>query len=105
MVISFDFDGVLTDKRVERLAKKFIENKNEIWIVTARKDNGFNRSIILPILSRLNLTFYSVIFCGDNPKIDYLKGIGTDIYIDNISDEFEIISSYTEIIPLLYNNY
>lgn len=104
MVICFDFDGVISDKRIERLANKFIEGGNEIWVVTMRKENEFNRSKILPLLNRLKLTFFNVIFCDEKPKINFLEGIGADIYIDNVSDEFETISCHTEIVPLLWIN-
>ena len=104
MVVAFDFDKCLSDRQIERLAKKFIENKDEIWVVTMRSDNKFNREILAPVLKRLNLTPYNVIFCADKPKMELIQGIGADIYIDNISEEFENISSYTETIPLLWIN-
>lgn len=103
MVVAFDFDGVLTNEGIQKLARK-MRVGNELWVVTMRNNNIFNRGLLKPVLSKIGLTEHQVIFCNDKPKIDYLKGINADIYIDNISDEFEAIRNTTNIIPLLFNN-
>jgi hypothetical protein len=64
MVISFDFDGTLDYKVLQRLAIKLRKEKNEIWIVTARRDNEYNRKAIQPILDSLSLTHQNIIYCG-----------------------------------------
>lgn len=104
MIIAIDFDGTLTDSRIQELYKKLKKEKNEIWIVTARKDNEFNRNILKPIIYKLFVPFSNIIFCNDKPKAEMLKAINADIYIDNISNEFEEISNQTNTIPLLWSN-
>lgn len=104
MVIAVDFDETLTDKRIERLILKFSEQGNEVWVVTARRDNEFSRSALLPVLKRLKLTIFNVMFCNGKPKIDFLEAIGADMYIDNEYYEFEAIASNTETVPLLWQN-
>jgi hypothetical protein len=102
MVVAFDFDRTLDDVRLQRLAIKMNKERNEIWVVTMRKDNDFNRNFLKPVLSKVGLSVYSVIFCDEKPKWEYLRGINADIYIDNISDEFETIRNHTNVIPLLW---
>ena len=71
MVIAFDFDSTLSDDRIQMLAKK-MRTGNELWVVTARSDNDFNRGVLKPVLNKLGLTEYNVIFCNEKPK-EYLK--------------------------------
>ncbi len=102
MIIAFDFDGVLSEKGIQRLAIKMRRERNEIWIVTMRKCNDFSNKELKPVLDKLGLTEYNVIFCNEQPKWELLKGINADIYIDNINDEFETLKEHTNIIPLLF---
>ena len=103
MVVAFDYDSTLSDERIQKLAKKMRQG-NELWIVTMRSGNDFNRGILKPVLNKLGLTEHNVIFCNEKPKWEYLKGINADIYIDNITDEFEIILNNTNTIPLLWQS-
>lgn len=102
MVYAFDFDKTLDDVRMQQFAMKLRKQKNEIWVVTMRGENDFNLNKLKPVLDRLGLSKYSVIFCNDKPKIEYLKAINADVYIDNISDEFEQLKTHTNVIPLLW---
>ena len=104
MIIAFDFDKTLDDARLQRLAIKMRRERNEIWIVTARKDNDYNKSILKPTLDKLGLTVYNVIFCDEKPKWELIRGINADLYIDNISDEFEDLATKTKTIPLLWTS-
>jgi hypothetical protein len=101
MVIAFDFDGTLSDERIQMLAKK-MRSGNELWVVTARSDSDFNRGALKSVLNKLGLTEHQVIFCNEKPKWEYLKGINADVYIDNVSFEFENILNKTNTIPLLW---
>lgn len=104
MIIAFDYDKTIDDKRIQVLCKKMKQEKNEIWIVTARKNNEYNRNSMQEVMSKLFLSFSNVIFCNEKPKIEMLQVLNADIYIDNISDEFEAISNHTNTIPLLWLN-
>lgn len=102
MVYAFDFDATLTEYAVQIFAIKLRMEKNEIWVVTMRGDNEFNNKILKPVLDKVGLSKSSVIFCGNKSKFEYLQAINADVYVDNISDEFEELKNYTSIIPLLY---
>jgi len=102
MIYAFDYDKTLDNLMVQELVIKLRKQGNEIWVVTMRSDNEFNNNLMKPILAKLGLSKYSVIFCSDKPKWEYLQGINADVYIDNISDEFEILKNHTNVVPLLW---
>ncbi len=102
MVIAFDFDGTIDDIRLQNLANKMKFEKNEVWVVTARRYTKYNADLIKPVLNKIGLTNYQVIYCDDKPKWELLQSINADIYIDNISSEFDIIKNHTNTIPLLW---
>jgi len=39
MKVSFDFDGTLSKKDVQKFAKELVEEGHEVWIVTSRFSN------------------------------------------------------------------
>ena len=102
MLYAFDYDKTLTDEKLLKFAVKLAREGNEIWIVTMRKDNEFNNEKIKPVLKKLGLTQYSVIFCDEKPKWEWLRSINADVYIDNVTDEFEVIKNCTNTVPLLW---
>lgn len=102
MVYAFDFDGTLDNDDVMKFAVKLAKEGNELWVVTMRRDNEFNNKKLEPYLKKIGLSKYSVMFADDKPKWQLLNIIGADVYIDNITDEFEIIKNHTGAIPLLW---
>lgn len=104
MIYAFDFDGTLDNPMIYLLATKIRREKNEMWIITMRRDNEYNRSVLQPVLNKLGLIQANVIYSNNQPKIEMIQGINADIYIDNISDEFENIINHTNTIPLLWCN-
>lgn len=102
MTYALDFDGTLDDVMLHRAIIKLNRERNDIWVVTARKDNEYNRAVMKPILDKLFISMSSVVFCNEKSKVEYLQGINADIYIDNITDEFEEIKNHTNIVPLLW---
>lgn len=103
MTVAFDFDGCLSSVKMQKLAKKLMKEGNEIWIITARSDNEFNRNKLQTILNNLLLSEHRVIYADEKPKIQYLSGINADLYIDNNSHEFYEINNFTKTIPVLYH--
>jgi len=104
MIIAFDFDGVLTDIRMQIFAKKMRVERHEVWIITARRNNEYNKKIVEPILEKIGLFEGMVIYTDEKPKREYLKGLNADIYIDNIPDEINTINNYTNTIALLWQS-
>jgi mitochondrial fission protein ELM1 len=104
MIVAFDYDGVLDNYKIASLAKNMISEGNEVWVVTMRRENEHNKKVMAESLKSINLTTYNVMFCNDNPKFEIIRMLNADIYIDNISDEFEDILNYTKTVPLLWLN-
>ena len=102
MVICFDFDGTIDDIDLHRLAAKMIREKNEVWIVTARRENEHSKGVVKKVIDRLGISEYQVIYCNEKPKWEILKGLNADIYIDNITDEFDALKAHSNVIPLLW---
>ena len=100
--ICFDFDSTFTDLRIQTLAKKLIRERNEVWIVTARKENEYNKKIVLNLATKVGLSEHSIIYANEKPKFELLRAINADVYIDNISDEFDKIKNYSNTVPLLW---
>lgn len=101
MIICFDFDGTLTNVRLQELAIKFKRNRDEVWVVTMRRDDDFNWKIMKPVLDKIGISKLNVCFCNNKPKLETLSNLNADIYIDNISNEFEALKEYTSTVPLL----
>ncbi len=99
-VIAFDFDGVLDDPKMQKFCRKLKSEGNEIWIVTARSDNDFNKS---KILNKIGISEYMVLYAGNKSKVPLLESITADLYIDNITKEFFDIQNHTKTIPVLFN--
>jgi FMN phosphatase YigB (HAD superfamily) len=104
MIVCFDYDGTLDDVRLQALAKKLIRERNEVYIVTARTDNDFNKKALKPMLDKIGMSEHSVFYCSHKPKLETLKMLNADIYFDNIEDEFEAIKNYTNTIPVLWSS-
>lgn len=104
MVVAVDFDGCIDSEQMQRLIKKLNKERNEVWIVTARRGNNFDKDKLKTVLMAVGLTEYHVIYCNGKPKYDMLQMLNADIYIDNISDEFESLFNHTNVIPLLFTN-
>ncbi len=102
-VVVFDFDGVASSFKIQKLAKKLMSEGNEIWICTDRSDNEFNRNKLKTALENLSLSERRVIYADGKPKIEFLKGLNADLYIDNSSREFYEINNFTKTIPVLYH--
>jgi len=102
MTVAFDFDGTIDDTMLQSLATKLRSERNEIWIVTMRRNDEFNNSVINKVLSNIGVSKLNVIYCNNKPKWECLNAINADIYIDNITDEFEVIKDNSNTIPLLW---
>lgn len=102
MIYAFDYDGVLDNVLIHDFVLKVRRQGNEIWVVTMRSDNEFNNKLMKPVLDKLGLSKHRVVFCSNKAKWEYLQGINADIYIDNITDEFEILKNHTNVVPLLW---
>lgn len=104
MVIAFDFDGVMDNSKIQNLVKKLIREKNEVWVVTARRESEYNKNKVTQVTNKLFMSEYRILYSDDKPKYELLQTINADIYIDNKTDEFQIINNYTNTTCFLWQN-
>jgi hypothetical protein len=101
MVYAIDFDGVLSDVRMQQVTKRLISERNEVWVITKRRKNEKNEDLQL-VLDKIKLPIFKVIFTERKAKSEFLKAINADFFIDNNDEEFAEINHFTSIIPLKY---
>lgn len=99
MTIIFDFDGVLTSIKIQQLAKKMILEKNDVWIITKRK-NDYNKEVS-SVCSKIGLNITKIIYTNNKSKGELIVGLNADLYIDNITEEFDYLNN-TNTVGLLY---
>ena len=91
MKISFDFDSTLDKERMQRLAKKFIDDGHEVWITTTRLDQehaprpNWNYALI-EVANKLGIPEERWTFTNAKDKWTFLDGF--DIHFDD--DPYEI---------------
>ena len=97
MKISFDFDQTLSQPRIQKVAKKFIDAGNEVWITTARpNDIAFpvpiwNRDLI-KVANKLGIPFKRVQYTAGQDKYLFLDGF--DLHFDNDKPTIELIDKH-----------
>lgn len=103
MIIAFDYDGCADDKKIQKLMRKLLIEKNEVWVITMRRENEFSKSQIKAAMQNVGLSGYNIIYCNSKPKIEMIEMINADIYIDNQNTEFDNLLNHSNTIPLLFN--
>src|SRR6056297_667876 len=93
MKISFDFDGTLAEERMQRFAKKLIQEGHEIWITTSRMDSQhgmpeWNRDV-RAVANMLQIPHERIQMTDRADKWLYLKGF--DMHFDDDQIEIELI--------------
>jgi|AntRauMFilla1563_2_1112583.scaffolds.fasta_scaffold01307_4 hypothetical protein len=97
MKVGFDFDSTLATRRIQKVAKKFIADGHEVWVVTTRQANpsvtlSWNNKLLFKIVDELNIPRNNVIFTEGSDKHSFLKGF--DLFFDDDEIEIELIGEY-----------
>ena len=108
MKVSFDFDGTLSRKNVQRFAKELVAAGHEVWIVTSRVSDEMannyptefkNRVLkenrkLFRVADNVGIKRNHIIFTGFVNKIEFIKGKDFIFHLDDDLDELmEIFSS------------
>lgn len=97
--VSFDFDGTLSLPIVREVAKELVDKGFEVWIVTARCDNGDNTDLNLAAkLSGIKNIKY---MCFED-KFEFLKDKDFLFHIDDDVIELSMIESFTKVKPICH---
>ena len=101
MVIAFDFDGCLDNYKVQQFAKKAISERNEVWVITKRRDGRHNVDL-QSVLKSIRLPPTMVVYTDGKDKAKIVMGLNVDLYIDNETAEFEKINNNSNVLALPY---
>jgi len=100
MKISFDFDSCLSTKRIQRLAKTYIDQGHEVWVTTSRFPSSDEivskwpwiknqNQMLFEILTELGIPHDRVNFTAMVDKWTVLDGF--DIHFDDDQTEIDLI--------------
>jgi hypothetical protein len=85
--VSFDYDDTLTTKKGLDFLRKELDDKNTIYIISARQ----TKSGMLPLALKYNIPSNRVFATGSNQnKVDKLKELGIDKHYDNSQEVIDI---------------
>lgn len=99
MKISFDFDSTLSERRIQKLATKFINDGHDVWITTSRRkdppDNiGWDNVTVFKVAERLGIPTEKIQFTDGKDKFPHLTDF--DIHFDDDQIEIELIEENLE---------
>lgn len=101
MKVSFDFDGVLTTNDGIELAREYIRQGNDVWIVTRRR-KMFDDPVY-KVAKQLGIGTLKVIFTNGEMKWKTILENEIELHIDNNPDEVDLINENTEAEAVLLN--
>lgn len=106
--ISFDFDSTLAEPRIQRLAKKLIDDGHDVWITTTRHEKwetagpNWNREVFA-VAKKLNIPFEKIRFTNGKDKWPFLNGF--DLHFDDDQVEIELMEeNASECVGVLIND-
>lgn len=115
--VSFDFDGTLARKDVQKFAKELVGQGFDVWIVTTRTSTediiarnwtwSLNQNeIVFEVAEKCGIPKEKIIFTDHADKINFLKGKEFLFHLDDDEDELmEIIRSGDKCSPLHVNHF
>jgi len=98
---SFDFDGTLTEKRQQEIAKRLIQLKQEVWITTNHSSKDDNTELF-DIAEKIGISKNRIQLAGKHNKSDLLNGF--DFHFDNDIDDINDIEKETNCKCIYVNN-
>ena len=89
--VSFDFDGTLSQEKIQQIAKDKIQTGDDVYIITKRAKS----KLVLDVAKSLGISEKNVIFTNHKPKWTFIKDLGIDTHYDNVNDEVKEIEEKT----------
>jgi hypothetical protein len=112
MKVSFDFDGTLSRKDVQKFAKELVNSGHEVWIVTSRFDDEYAKKrawwwvndqnkILFDVANECGIIPENIHFTNQEPKILFLKDKNYIFHLDDdIIELINILESKDSCVPL-----
>lgn len=122
-IVSFDFDGTLSEPSVQKYAKYLVDNGIEVWITTRRFDSieKYNElfavtynidnvpkqhNYLFEVAEAIGISLDHIIFTNMQDKCDFIKNRGFIWHLDDDYLELELINSETDVVGIsVYGNY
>ncbi len=92
--ISLDYDGTLSKLEGRLLAKRLVEQGNDVYVVTARQDS--QSAEVYRIAKEVGIPRGNVYFTNGRPKSPKLKSLGISKHYDNNPDVIKEIETNTK---------
>ena len=117
MKVSFDFDGTLSRKSIQKYAKDLVKLGHEVWIMTSRydsidkysKENVKDWQIehlpsawtnLFDVADEVGISRDHIIFTNKESKVPYIKEQNFLWHLDDDSLELDAINRYTDTIGI-----
>ena len=95
--ISFDFDNTLQNPALQTLAKGFIEDGHEVFIITSRYSRRDNKDL-LEVSKSLGQPL--IRFTNGENKISAIQQLGIDIHFEDCPVECEQLRPFCTVIQV-----
>jgi len=95
MKVSFDFDGVLETPQGKALARKKINEGDQVYIITARQESTMSRSVY-EVAKELGIPRLHVYFTNGKDKWNTIKRLNIDVHYDNNQEQIDKIKENTD---------
>ena len=95
MKVSFDFDGVLETSQGKELARRKINDGEQVYIITARQESTMSKRVY-DVAKELGIPRLHVYFTNGNDKWNTIKRLGIDVHYDNNQEQITKIKENTD---------
>ena len=95
MKVSFDFDGVLETPQGKALARRKINEDDQVYIITARQESTMSKSVY-EVAKELDIPRLHVYFTNGQDKYKTIKRLGIDVHYDNNEEQITKIKDNTD---------
>ena len=94
MKVSFDFDGVLETPQGKALARRKINEGEQVYIITARQEATMSKSVY-EVAKELGIPRLHIYFTNGKDKWNTIKRLGIDVHYDNNEEQITKIKENT----------
>ena len=94
MKVSFDFDGVLETPQGKAIARRKINEGDQVYIITARQESTMSRSVY-EVAKELGIPRLHIYFTNGKDKWNTIKRLNIDVHYDNNEEQIQKIKDNT----------
>ena len=92
--MSFDFDDTLSTSRGQELAKKYIDEGYEVYIITARQRQ--DSKAVYEVADELGIPHIRIFFTNGKDKWNTIERLNIGIHYDNNPEQIRLINENTD---------